>query len=266
MAGQVSWKEAASLIVVAKDSPAQLQSHLSISNDTSNKDDSVDFRLLMLKRSGGNEFLPGVYVYPGGRICEEDYSESWRGHFKDFCVDDLDQLDRELSGDGDKPSMITRHSSSWPIPPDIAFRICAIRETFEESAVLLIRKSDAIKRLRQFPSDSTEDRFGQCVSLDSSVLEVWRQKVRKDPSQFITLCRFIGGVPDVWSLAIWCNWLTPVMPGNRKSKRFDTMFYVCCLKQIPYAFHDQGETVRSKVPCQLIRTPYSNIQKTNSQV
>ena len=77
--------------------------------------------------------------------------------------------------------------------------------------------------------------------------------MEKDPLQFVTLCQELGVVPDVWSLKAWRNWLTPVFQkvesAPKKPRRFDTMFYVCCLEcdEIPNALADETESTHAEV-------------------
>ena len=86
---------------------------------------------------------------------------------------------------------------------------------------------------------------GQAVSdsPSSGDLSVWREKVRNDASSFIDLCLELGLCPDIWSLYEWSNWLTPISVGH---KRFDTMFYVCCLENQPKVVLDNTEVTTLK--------------------
>lgn len=81
-------------------------------------------------------------------------------------------------------------------------------------------------------------------SLSDIDLSAWREKVRKDGSAFIDLCVETGLCPDVWSLYEWSNWLTPISVGH---KRFDTMFYICCLEKQPKVVLDYTEVTTLKV-------------------
>lgn len=68
------------------------------------------------------------------------------------------------------------------LPAHIGFRICAIRETFEESGVLLVRS------LRD------NDEGGNSAELVSKMLsndeiKSWRGKIHTNSSFFIELCR-----------------------------------------------------------------------------
>jgi nucleoside diphosphate-linked moiety X motif protein 19 len=120
------------------------------------------------------------------------------------------------------------------LPTDVAYRITAIRETFEETGVLLLTHPD--RDVSGHPLSDMDD-----MQLD---LSVWREKVRKDGSAFIDLCVETGLCPDLWLLKEWSNWLTPISVGH---KRFDTMFYMCCLDKQPKVVLDQTEVTTLKV-------------------
>ena len=117
------------------------------------------------------------------------------------------------------------------LAPDIAFRICAIRETFEESGVLLVSHKSEFKNV------SNRDRRINVPKVSklprSFDTQMWRTKVSSDADAFLDLCTQNDVVPNIWSLFEWSNWLTPVFvkveKPPKKPKRFDTIFYVCCL-------------------------------------
>jgi len=60
------------------------------------------------------------------------------------------------------------------------------------------------------------------ISLDE--ISVWREKVTKNPNQFIELCDRFELNPNLWSLKEWWNWLTPSSVG--RNPRYDTIFYI----------------------------------------
>ena len=72
------------------------------------------------------------------------------------------------------------------LPVHIGFRICAIRETFEESGVLLVRSL----------KDNEQEGSGDLVrkALNDNEVKSWREKVHTDSSFFIKLCRFIFSI------------------------------------------------------------------------
>lgn len=87
---------------------------------------------------------------------------------------------------------------------------------------------------------------GSLTNNDLSPIELseWREKVHSNGSNFIELCRFLKQSPDIWSLYEWWDWLTPKSVGHR---RFDTMFYVCCLDKQPNVVVDNKEVTTLKV-------------------
>jgi 8-oxo-dGTP pyrophosphatase MutT (NUDIX family) len=90
-------RDAATLIVVRRDGPKP--------------------RLLMGRRHGGHSFMPGKWVFPGGRIDRSDFTVPHTGALKP-------ETERRLRH-GLKPARAT------------ALALTAIRETFEETGLLL---------------------------------------------------------------------------------------------------------------------------------
>ena len=86
-------------------------------------------------------------------------------------------------------------------------KICAIRETFEESGLLLTN-----------PPAHT-------VIKDAKTRELWRQRVHDDASQFQVLCDTHQLVPAVDKLIPFANWITP--PQERR--RYNTHFFLTVL-------------------------------------
>ncbi|XP_014670938.1 PREDICTED: nucleoside diphosphate-linked moiety X motif 19, mitochondrial-like isoform X2 [Priapulus caudatus] len=186
-----------------------------------------NYKVLMLKRSSKSSFMPNAHVFPGGVIDRADYSDEW-----------LDVLDTNLFSsltagiNGPRPPS-TLYESKTGIPPDVAFRICAVRETFEETGILISRGQSS---------------NGAPVLMKEDDIIKWRMRVTEDAAQFVRMCRAFKIVPNIWELYEWANWLTPstdkVKRGNRR--RYNTMFYIACMESIIDAFHDDKETVSSK--------------------
>ena len=74
-----------------------------------------------------------------------------------------------------------------PVKGEIAFRICAIRETFEEAGVLLARDwSDASRVVEFLPGT-----FSPSVKeLPEAVREEWRERIHENAEEFLTMCRY----------------------------------------------------------------------------
>ncbi|MDG2522244.1 NUDIX hydrolase [Caulobacter segnis] len=101
-AAAVATRHAATLIVVRRDGPSP--------------------RVLMGRRNGGHAFMPGKWVFPGGRVDRTDFTAP---SATDLPAEVLGQL-------SDAP----RHKS---ITLPRALGMAAIRETFEEAGLLLAK-------------------------------------------------------------------------------------------------------------------------------
>jgi len=141
------------------------------------RDGDDGLEVLMMERAKTMKFAPGAFVFPGGKVDRDDGDHSnWN---------ELVQVGKSL--------------------PDLAFRIAALRELYEEASVLLA--SDV----------------GPDISYDMPFSEQLRQK-------------------DVWlnvnEMVPFAHWVTPEpMP-----RRFDTHFYLAAHNG-QTAVHDGNEAI-----------------------
>lgn len=142
---------------------------------------STNFRVLLLQRSN-HGFYGGLAVFPGGAITTSDGNPDWH------CF--LPKIQRP-----------------W-FSTHLSYAIGAIRETFEESGLLLLQ-----------PEWEWE--------ASQMVLTEGRKKVMDDPSHFITFCRKQLRVPSTDRLVYWSNWISPV----HHTTRFDTHFFLTTIQQ-----------------------------------
>ncbi|CAD5213029.1 unnamed protein product [Bursaphelenchus okinawaensis] len=156
--------------------------------------------ILMMKRGPTAKFMPNSMVFPGGLL--EKPADS--------------NFDKSLS------NFSPAKDANMDVDVDLGFRICALRELFEEAGILL-RENEVIT--------SGEDK-----SLDE-----WRDKITKDPSLFSQL--FTTKNPaDVSVLKPFARWLTP----NAYKRRFDTVFYTAQLESFnEEVYHCEKEMVQS---------------------
>nr|XP_061796464.1 acyl-coenzyme A diphosphatase NUDT19-like [Nerophis lumbriciformis] len=203
-----------------------------------------DYNVLLLKRSSKSGFMPNAYVFPGGLVDSSDFSSEWLDIFKAFTNSPNFGLRRVTQPPDTRPPIFAtdRLKLGSPIPGEVAFRICALRETFEESGVLLfVSKEDQLGLLKSINDRSATDEIKhyKVNQLCSSELNRWRTLVNQNPSNFVRMCRELEVLPNIWALHEWSNWLTP--ERGYGVKRFDTAFFICCLEDRPHALQDQKE-------------------------
>lgn len=154
--------------------------------------------VFLLRRHAASVFMAGAYVFPGGRVDPYDHT-------------------------------IANHLVDDPSIADRALRAAAIRETFEESGVLIGRNSDGSpistqslmsERAKQVRSDLQ----------DNDVDVDWSQWLLEE-----------GFVLSLSALLFTAWWVTP--EGN--PRRFDTRFYLAALPEGQTAWHDGVEMTDS---------------------
>lgn len=198
------------------------------------------FRLLLLQRSSNQGFMPGAYVFPGGVVDAADRSADWLRLFAPHHGPPRFGLGPELPSHPAFPVLPaaepdTAAEDGAALPDDVAFRICAIRETFEEAGVLLLRP-------RASPAAAPHP--GRAFPLQEG-LGTWRDRVHRDPHHFLRLCEHLDCTPDIWMLHDWNVWITPfIQPGGR---RFETIFFLCCLREPPPTYPDLTEVESCQV-------------------
>jgi nucleoside diphosphate-linked moiety X motif protein 19 len=188
---------------------------------------NYDYKVMLLKRSAKMRVAPGFHVFPGGGIDFNDHSLNWLDvlQHKSKNLTELRNSYKSIITATSLGSLLKEddEASREPtLPAEIAFRLCAIRETFEETGLLLAEK----KRAGLKP-DGRLKQWGSSYSV--SELSAWQDRIRKDSSQFRAMCLELDVVPDLYGLHEWANWVTP----TREKFRFNTFFFTCFLNQSP---------------------------------
>lgn len=254
------WKEAATVILAAGkrhvDKLPMGADELHGASVVSRKENllhksAFDYEVLLLKRSRKSGFMPNAYVFPGGLLEPSDFSREWLDIFKEFrSLPCFGLAPVKQSPESRPPIFATdRMKLGSPIPGDVALRICAVRETFEESGVLLaVPKGEKNSWLKTLNNEKdVVDHNLQSVNefCDQNKLVKWRSIVNENPSNFIRMCRELECIPNIWALREWGNWLTPTGVYG-KERRYDTAFFICCLKETPHTLQDEKEIVDFK--------------------
>jgi len=139
--------------------------------------------VLLLQRHHASGFVPGAYVFPGGRVDEADAAPAAAA-----------LLERALPPAHGRP----------PEPPP-AFWIAMVREVFEETGVLLA--ADAAGR--PAPDAASEPRLAE-----------WRERLLGAHAGLVELLEPHGLLPALDDVVYCAHWITPVAEPRRYDTRF----------------------------------------------
>ncbi|XP_074645338.1 acyl-coenzyme A diphosphatase NUDT19-like [Tubulanus polymorphus] len=238
---QRPWRTAATLMIASIAKRGGLKN-----NGTSNSASSGimkpnrhhDFEIMMLKRSGQSKSFANQYVFPGGVIDAADFSEEWIPIFEKSGLDMLDSNSHRLKTIVNENRIELYTDFDEAVLSEIAYRICAIRETFEESGILFAKSLKTQPQSQDLTNSAPKNRFVRVYKPESpNLLEQWRNKVHDNGAEFINMCKQLEVIPDIFGLIEWSNWLTPITV----KRRFDTVFYLCFTDTELDAVQDQKE-------------------------
>ena len=142
----------------------------------------------MVKRSSKTRFMPHAHVFPGGR------------------VDPGDALVPMLGGAEDRERMDVAEAA--------AYQAAAIRETYEESGILLA---------------------------DGEVCASSRSALQEHRESLASVAARLGWTLKADRLVYWSWWITPEV----EPRRYDTRFFVAAVDASTVGEHDNAETVES---------------------
>lgn len=168
-----------------------------------------DYKVMLLKRNKNMRFASGQSVFPGGKFDKHiDGSPEW-----------LKLIGSSFGGLVHANSIGTKRGCISQVPLEVSYRLCAIRETFEETGLLLATPPQSSNQLVQI-SDYYQG---------SNQIRYWHEKCLTDASNFIVMCMQLNLVPNIFGLHEWANWLAP----SFQKIRFDNFMFICFLQRIP---------------------------------
>ncbi len=153
------------------------------------RDADVGVEILLLKRVHSAGFVPGAYVFPGGRVDRAD---------ADPAV-----LDRSVSLTEDMAAERMRLPDADP--PAVAYYLAALREAFEETGILVghLRGGDPLPTAAASPS----------------VLQI-RDRLLDDVCSFAQALDDLGALIDDTAMEYIGHWITPIAEPRRYDARF----------------------------------------------
>lgn len=164
--------------------------------------------VLMLQRNFESAFVPGVHVFPGGTIDEEDRSP---------------ELHRFCDGPDDLAASRVLGMASG----GLAYWIAAIRELFEEAGVLLAR-------------DAGDDELLSIA--DEAAAARWRRQratAEAGATTFGAIVAAEGVRLAADRLTYFSRWITP----EGAVRRYDTRFFFAVAPRRQTAEHDNREAI-----------------------
>ena len=161
------------------------------------RDGPGGIEVLMVTRNVASDFAAGALVFPGGRV---------------------DAADAE-------PAVLSRcRAVGGADAAAMAFRVAAVRETFEEAHLLLARREGADRLLAA----------GEVDMIEAALTA----RLGRTP-QFADILA-AGGIELATDLLVpFAHWITPIGPP----KRFDTQFFLAPAPADQVAAHDGREAV-----------------------
>ena len=167
------------------------------------------FEVFLLKRHEKSSFMGGNFVYPGGRVDQDDGSLEICSLSKGMT---FDEAQRTLGG-------------TFSLEESFAHWITAIRELFEEAGILLAY--DQQGNLFQSRNRDEQERFLN-----------YRELLQKGKISLCELAQKENLLLALDELYYYAHWITP----EARSERFDTRFFLAQYPIGQEASHDQKET------------------------
>eukprot|EP00744_Colponema_vietnamica_P009791 GILI01013897.1.p1 GENE.GILI01013897.1~~GILI01013897.1.p1 ORF type:complete len:377 (+),score=88.02 GILI01013897.1:82-1131(+) len=167
------------------------------SSSSSQSSPPCNYEILLLKRAASLKFAGGAFVFPGGVVDEADKSSEWS----------------DVIGSSEERNDALKE-----------LKITTVRETFEESGLLLAQPSSPASVI---PSVAEK--------------EEWRKKFKAESAPFIQLFRQNNLRPHLSGLDFFVRFVTP----SFESRRYDTTFFTYLLpaEQRNHVAIDNGEMV-----------------------
>jgi len=154
------------------------------------RDGTTGLEVLLMRRNRNAGFVPGAYVFPGGRVDGSDATEE--------VLTRLDGLSPEAAAE--------RLGLRDADPPAIAYYLAALREAFEETGILVGR---------------TPEGHPPATAAASPDVDRVRDDVMEDRIGFGAALARLGCRVDGASVEYLAHWITPVA----EPRRFDTRFF-----------------------------------------
>jgi 8-oxo-dGTP pyrophosphatase MutT (NUDIX family) len=170
------------------------------------RDGAAGLELLLMRRSRRAGFVPGAWVFPGGRVDGTDAADSILEH--------LDHLDTDAAA-----ARLALHGAD---PPAVAYYLAALREAFEETGILVGVRPDGSP-----PPTAAED-----DDVDAVRDHLMQDRVSFAEAVARVGCRIAGNAVEYIA-----HWITP----EPEPRRYDTRFFAARVPSDARAIVDPRE-------------------------
>lgn len=224
--GSKPWQEHSKLIIVSRN------------EDTLAGIETIyDYEVLMVQRAAEST-NPDAVDFPGGTIKWQDCSERWIALYERLGVPSA-KLGANAETTNSSDLIYSMNSNNEALVRQTSLRIAAIRETFEDVGILLV------KTRNQFETAVSNPLYATAVTTGFD-RKHWQRKVRADPWAFIELCEMLEVAPDIFSVYNWANWLMPPISIVGET-RVDEAFFMACLQGRPATKLDPRRVAKAEV-------------------
>ena len=174
------------------------------------RDGEGGLEVLLLRRAAHAGFVPGAYVFPGGRVDRSDSDK--------LLLARLDGLDAEEAA--------RRLGLSYSDPPAVAYYVAALREAFEETGILVAQDETGAA-----PPTARED----------PTVDALRDHLMGHQTRFHEVLDRLGCRLDGAAVEYMAHWITP----EAEPRRFDTRFFAARVRGGAHPVVDPREMVEA---------------------
>ena len=160
------------------------------------RDGDTGVEVLLLRRNRSAGFVPGAYVFPGGRVDGSDATEDALAFVDGLTPDEAAHRLELVDGN----------------PPAIAYYLAALREAFEETGILVARDVRGME-----PATAAEDER----------VDATRDDLMEDRISFAQVLEQLECRIDGTSVEYLAHWITP----EPEPRRYDTRFFAAKVRE-----------------------------------
>ena len=159
--------------------------------------EGAGMEVLLLRRVRSAGFVPGAWVFPGGRVDRDDATDEL-----------VERLEGLTAGDAAARLGLGPEAD----PPAVAYWVAAVREAFEETGILVGRDADG----RPAPSITRRPE-----------VRALRDELLEDEDRFPSILDRMACRMDGAAVEYVAHWITPVA----EPRRYDTRFFAAAVSR-----------------------------------